>query len=53
MPFDGSAWKRWEEDPERLGFKRHRAWLHRFQWAMVCIEFGAALSLLAAAALGD
>ena len=53
MPFDGSAWKRWEEDPERLRFKRQREWRDRLLWAVVCIEFGAALSLLVAAAIGD
>src|SRR5689334_22383985 len=29
MPFDGSAWKRWEEDPDRLGFERQREWRDR------------------------
>src|SRR3954454_9454220 len=49
MPFDGSSWKRWDEDAERLWCQR----LVRLLWAMTCIVWAAALTVLLAGRIAN
>lgn len=53
MPFDGSSWKRWDDEPERLWSERGREWLVRGLLVMTCIAWASLLSLLVTAVIGE
>lgn len=53
MPFDGSAWKRWDDEPERLWSERYREWLVRLLLVMTCIVWASLLCLFVTAVIGN